>query len=398
MIEIKASKAKGRMTAPPSKSMSHRCLIAAALAEGESIIHGLAYSQDILATLDCLQALGIRYERNDDSVKVFGGAMKAMHALPCRESGSTLRFFLPLCLLNGEAVRLEGSSRLLERPHTVYEDLCREKDFIFRREDGAIYVSGTLTAGEFELAADISSQFISGMLFALVKMPEASRIILKGKIESRSYIDLTISALNSFGFPVCWETENMLYIPGDCKGTAREMTVEGDYSNAAFFEALTLLGGEVEVDGLSEDSLQGDRIYREYFPRLMQEGAELSLADCPDLGPVLMAAAAALYGAEFTDTARLKIKESDRGAAMAEELAKFGVKTDVMENTIKVYSNSLKKPEIALYGHNDHRIVMSVAVLCTLTGGYIEGAEAVAKSLPDFFERLQALGIEVNKN
>lgn len=397
MIEIKAAKAKGIISAPPSKSMSHRCLIAAALAEGESVIRGLAYSQDVLATLDCLDALGICYEKDNDSVRVFGGKMKPQKSLLCRESGSTLRFFLPLCLLCGDEARLEGSTRLLERPHTVYEDLCREKGFVFRRENGAICVAGNLTAGEYELAADISSQFISGMMFALVRMPEASRIILKGKIESRSYIDLTISALNSFGFPVCWEAENVLYIPGGCKGEAKEITVEGDYSNAAFFEALTLLGGEVEVDGLAEDSLQGDRIYREYFPQLLQEGAELSLADCPDLGPILMAAAAALHGAKFTDTARLKIKESDRGAVMAEELAKFGVKTDVMENSITVHSGGLKKPEIALYGHTDHRIVMSMAVLCTLTGGCIEGAEAVTKSLPDFFERLQALGIEVKE-
>ena len=171
--------------------------------------------------------------------------------------------------------------------------------------------------------------------------------------------------------------------------------VEGDYSNAAFFAALNALGSAITIGGLDPDSLQGDKAYERYLEMLLTGTPTIHLGDCPDLGPVLMAVAAAKNGAVFDDTRRLKIKESDRGACMAEELKKFGTDVAVYENSIVVYPTAFHAPKSALNGHNDHRIVMSLSVLLTLTGGTIEGAEAVKKSLPDFFERLKALGIEV---
>ena len=290
---------------------------------------------------------------------------------------------------------LKGSARLMERPLSVYENLCNEQGFVFQQSGDTVTVCGCLKNGNYELNGSISSQFISGLIFALLMCEGKSTLYLTEKIESRSYIDLTIQALNQFGFRVSWEAQDLLQIIGGC-GKPQERTVEGDYSNAAFFDALNLLGGSVEVIGLNEDSLQGDRIYSDYFIEISQGTPTLSLADCPDLAPILMAMAAVFHGARFTDTARLKIKESDRGAAMAKELKKCGVRVDLFDNEIIVYGGMLAAPTETFDGHNDHRIVMSMAVLCAKLGGTIEGAQAVAKSFPRFFEQLKGLGIEVD--
>ncbi len=397
-VKILPGTACGSVVAPPSKSMAHRYLIAAALAKGKSTVRGIEYSQDILATIDCLRALGVSIAVDQDAVTVIGdGVLQAEHELLCRESGSTLRFMLPLCLLSGTPAVLRGSDRLMERPLIVYEDLCEQMGFQFSRTTGAVTVCGELRCGEYILDGSVSSQFITGMIFALISLPGKSTLRLIGKIESRSYIDLTLSALREFGFSVNWAGEDLLIINGGT-GIARDLSVEGDYSNAAFFDALNLLGGSVEVTGLSAHSLQGDRIYRDYFNALANGIPTLSLADCPDLGPILFAVAAALQGGIFTDTARLKIKESDRGAAMAQELQKCGVSVALEENRIIVPGGQLTAPVAAFSAHNDHRIVMAMAVLCTRIGGTIKGAQAVAKSMPNFFEKLSALGIEVVKD
>ncbi|MBQ8893595.1 MAG: 3-phosphoshikimate 1-carboxyvinyltransferase [Clostridia bacterium] len=396
-VEIKPGLAGGTVQAPPSKSMAHRYLIAAALAKGKSIVRGIEYSQDILATIDCLRALGVEITACNDAVTVWGGAeLKAVETLPCRESGSTLRFMLPLCLLSGVTSVLRGSDRLMERPLTVYRQLAAEKGFFFSQAGNQVTVCGKLQNGEYSVDGSVSSQFITGLIFALLTLNGKSSIQLTGKVESRSYIDLTLSALQEFGFQVSWAGETRLELIGG-SGVGRECAVEGDYSNAAFLDALNLFGGNVTVTGLKENSLQGDRVYRDYFARLAAGTPSLSLANCPDLGPILFAVSAALKGGVFTDTARLKIKESDRGAAMAEELKKCGVDVILEENRIIVPGGQLRAPGMVLDGHNDHRIVMAMAVLCTCTGGSIRGAQAVTKSMPDFFEKLSSLGIEVIK-
>ncbi len=396
-VEIRPSRLAGVTVAPPSKSMGHRLLLAAGLAKGESRVCGISDSEDMKATLDVLSALGVRWQREGDTVTLWGCDPAAATAatLPCRESGSTLRFALPLCLLCGEEMTLTGSGRLLERPLSVYEELCREEGLLFRKTENAVTVRGPLRAGELSVRGDISSQFITGLLYALPLCEGDSVIRLIPPVESRSYLDLTVAALAEFGITVVWEDALTLRVKGGQTYRPTCAVVEGDYSNAAFFEALCTLGHEVSVSGLSEASRQGDRVYRTVLPQLAAGTPTVSLGDCPDLGPVLMAIAAALHGARFTDTARLRIKESDRGAAMAAELAKFGVDVTVRENDIVVAGGGLTPPREALDGHNDHRIVMSLATLLTVTGGVIDGAEAVRKSLPDYFERLRALGAEV---
>ena len=387
----------GRVTAPPSKSMGHRALIAAALSDGVSRISGIAASEDILATIDCLRALGASIEISGDVATVRGFDVRTARPtapLPCRESGSTLRFLLPLCWLSGNGARLVGSERLLARPLSVYREIAEARGLTFSLSDGGLSVGGRLTGGEYAVRGDVSSQFITGLLFALPLTEEGGTLRLLPPVESRSYIDLTLEMLSRFGAPVRAEGE-VLYAEPVRALTPCEVTVEGDYSNAAFFEALRVLGHDVEVTGLAPDSRQGDRVYREYFAALGAGTPTLSLADCPDLGPILMAVAAAKNGAVFLDTARLSIKESDRGAAMAEELSKLGTRVTVEKNRITVEGGTLSSPRAPLCGHNDHRIVMALATLATLVGGCIEGAEAVKKSLPEYFEILTQLGAEV---
>ena len=397
VVTINKSTAFGRVKAPPSKSMVHRYLICAALSP-ESEIKGIGFSEDIKATLSCLEALGANVEIIGNTVKIGGIDMeKAIKSdkLFCNESGSTLRFLIPLCLLFDRKITLSGTKRLMERSLSVYADICAASGLEFRQTQDSVTVSGRLKAGKYSVRGDVSSQFISGLMFALPLLPNDSVIDITGALESGSYLGMTVKALADFGVRISRTDEHTIYIKGNQTYKPRSLAVEGDYSNAAFFDVLNALGGNVAVSGLKEDTCQGDAVYKKLFGEIMSGTPEIDNSDCPDLGPVLMAAAAANNGAHFTGTHRLKIKESDRGAAMAEELAKFGCEVQVDDNDITVRKCELKKPELPLNGHNDHRIVMSLAVLCTLTGGKIYGAEAVSKSFPDFFERFSSLGIDL---
>lgn len=399
-VKIYRSRAEGTATAPPSKSMAHRDIIAAALASGTSIITNVAYSEDIKATIDCARELGATVATEDDSVTVTGAfpyKSEGVRKFYCRESGSTLRFFMGIAMGIGGRNAFYGSEKLLSRPLGIYEDICKANSISFKRFEDRIETEGSLHSGVFKIPGDVSSQFITGLLFVLPVLEGDSVILLLPPVESRSYINLTVKALRDFGVNVVWQDDNTLFIKGGSAYTADNITVEGDYSNAAFLDAFNLLGGDVGVEGLDDNSLQGDRVYREFYEELKHGPGNFDLSDCPDLAPVLMALAAAKEGAYFTGTARLKVKESDRGAAMSEELAKFSIKTNVYDNEIEVCKGVLKAPTEPVNGHNDHRIVMAMTLLMTLVGGEIEGAEAVAKSYPNFFEEIQKLGIKVEK-
>lgn len=397
-VTIRPGRAAGCVSAPPSKSMAHRLLICAGLSDGISHIHGVEFNEDISATIDCLRALGASCTIDGDTVTVAGTDFRKAvpsQTLCCRESGSTLRFFIPLALLCGETVSFTGTERLLSRPLGIYEQLCAEKGLLFERVGGDLHVKGRLTGGTFQIPGDISSQFITGLLLALPLTDRDSRILITTPLESRSYIDLTLQALHAFGIRASWHDSRTILIPGSQHYTAADMAVEGDYSGAAFYAAMNALGSGIEITGLSPDSLQGDKVYARHFQSLCAGKPEIDITNCPDLGPVLFAVAAAKNGAVFTGTRRLKIKESDRAEAMAQELAAFGTTVTAAENSVIVTPTDFHAPERVLHGHNDHRIVMSLAVLLTLTGGEIEGAQAVRKSFPDFFEKLGQLGIEV---
>lgn len=399
-VTIQPSKAKGEVFAPPSKSMAHRLLICAALCRGTSRVFGISDCEDVSATLDCLKSLGIPFERSGDSVTVWGKPFSTLipnNPLHARESGSTLRFFIPLALLTGQTVRFTAAKSLLARPFGVYEMLAEQKGFYFEKDENAITVKGPLTAGEYRVPGNISSQFISGLLFALPLLEKDSRIVITTTVESRSYINLTIKALSEFGVSVRWEDEHTLFIRGNQSYESREISVEGDYSGTAFLEAMNLFSHEISVKGLDAESIQGDKIYRQYFPVLNLGVPTLHIGDCPDLGPILFAVAAAKNGGVFSGTRRLRIKESDRAAAMATELRKFGAAVTVHDDSVVVFPSSFHAPSEPLYGHNDHRIVMALSVLLTITGGEIHGAEAIKKSYPAFFRDLSMLGIRLTE-
>ena len=387
----------GTIDAPPSKSMAHRYLIAAALSKESCTLSGVDYSEDILATIDCLRALGAEITSEGDRVTVDPRRFMQADApiLQCRESGSTLRFLIPLALCAGKPVTLRGSRRLLERPLGIYEELCRQRDFVFRKDADTLTVCGNLKSGDYEIRGDVSSQFITGLIFALLYLGGESSIRILPPFESRSYVNLTISALKAFGARVDFADEYRIEIKPSplhaCSGK-----IEGDYSNAAFLDAFNALGSDIRVRNLNPESLQGDRVYREYFQKIGAGTPTLDISDCPDLGPVLFALAAMKQGAVFTGTDRLKAKESDRGRAMHEELCKLGGRLLFGENRITVPKQALHERGEVLSGHNDHRIVMAMSVILSRTGGAIDGAEAVRKSYPGFFDDIRRLGAEVS--
>lgn len=396
-VAIKKGRAEGKTAAPPSKSMAHRALICGAFSSA-SKISGIHMSKDIEATLKCLEGLGACVEINGDEISI--GGVDVAKAPPqksifANESGSTLRFLIPVCLLFNEEITVKGTKRLFERSLEIYEDMCLQRGLCFEMFEDGVKVKGPLKSGTFCVRGDVSSQFISGLLFALPLCSGDSVIKIEGELESASYIDLTLGALRDFGIKIDRPDRKTFLIKGNQKYISNDMAVEGDYSNAAFFEALNFVGGNVEIDGLNPNSMQGDRVYKEFLERIEKEDFPVDLSDCPDLAPVLFAMAAYKGKGEFVGTRRLRIKESDRAEAMKEELSKMGAEVIVGENRVSIVSDGLKTPTEKINGHNDHRIVMSMAILATLTGAEIEGAEAVSKSFPNFFNCLESLGIEV---
>ena len=386
----------GSIDAPPSKSMAHRYLIGAALSGQNCTLRGIDYSEDILATIDCLEALGAKTTTDNDTVTVEPDDFMQVGnpVLSCRESGSTLRFFIPLALCLGKTVTLTGSERLMERPLLVYEEICREKGFAFKKDKNSVTLCGKLESGCYKIRGDISSQFITGLIFALVYLGKDSKIDIEPPFESRSYVNLTISALASFGIDVSFTDDLTLEIKGS-KTRSFSGKIEGDYSNAAFLDAFNHLDSKIRINNLNPDSLQGDRVYAEYFDKISNGTPTLDISDCPDLAPVLFALAALKNGAVFVGTDRLKIKESDRGLAMHEELKKLGGGLVFGNNSITVPKQELRYTEETLDGHNDHRIVMALSVILSKTGGKIAGAEAIKKSYPKFFEDIISLGAKV---
>lgn len=404
IVEIKPSKACGSIVAPPSKSMAHRALICGALSE-KSVIKNVDFCKDITATIDCLKALGTTVKIVDNTVEIGGLKLENIPdnaILYCNESGSTLRFLLPICMACGKRVTLTGSERLFERPLDVYEGIAIEQRILFEKTKNSVTVCGKLRSSEYIVLGNISSQFITGYLFALHLLERNSTITITKPLESASYVDLTVACLADFGVKVerqdsSFNANKTYYIKGSSIFENREYVVEGDCSNAAFLEAFNYIGSKVEVLGLNPQTLQGDRVYKEIFEGLKNGNREFDLSDCPDLAPVCFALAAVLGGAVFTGTKRLKIKESDRAEAMKQELSKFGIEVEVSQNSVLVKGGKIKPPVASIDSHNDHRIAMALSLLLSITGGKIKNAEAVSKSYPSFFEVLKQLGVDVNE-
>ena len=399
-LKIEKGQAHGKISAPASKSMGHRLLICAAACQGESRINGLNSCEDILATIDCLRALGAKIKYDGSTAVIKGTDLtksKPTEPLNCRESGSTLRFLIPIAMLSGNEVTLVGSERLMARSQSVYERLAEENGIYFERKSDRIILRGPIKGGEYFVNGNVSSQFISGLILALSMTDGDARVIVNTSLESRPYVDMTIAAMRAMGVRVHEEYDCAFFSFGGQSYKAGEYTVEGDWSNAAFLDAFNMLGGNVEICGLTDGTKQGDKIYKQHFAALKKGYSEIDISDCPDLGPILFCMAAVYHGAKFVGTRRLRDKESDRISAMESELKKLGARMHIEENSVTVEGGGLHCPTERLYGHNDHRIVMSLAVMCSMLGGEIEGCEAASKSYPEFFNDIKLLGINCHE-
>ena len=397
-VKILPSKTSGEVSAPPSKSFAHRYLIGSVLSRGKCVIKNIADSDDISATLSCIEQLGGSVTKDGNIVTVIPTNEKQIEnaVFDCKESGSTLRFFIPVVLATGaKNCTFFGSERLLARGIKEYEKLFENSDETIKSDEKSIEVNGTLSAGNYEISGGVSSQYTTGMLFALSVLDGKSTLKITGNAESRAYVDMTIKVLKDFGADVAEPEKNFFEINGKGRLSPGEFTVEGDWSNAAFLIALSRLLGTISVWGLNENSVQGDRFSSVAFDALDGENAEIDLKDCPDLAPILFAYAAYKNGGRFTNTRRLRVKESDRANVMAEELKKFGANVKVYENSVEIEKTQLKPPIVPLCGHNDHRIVMALSVLAAVFGAEIDGAEAVNKSYPDFFRVIKKAGVNV---
>ena len=398
--------------------MAHRAVLCAALATGSSHITNLEFSKDISATLAAAGQLCARVTTGpaDAVVKGLGRFAPLTAPVDCCESGSTLRFLIPIASLTGQEVTFTGRGRLMERPQSVYETLYREQDLWLEQNSAGLTVEGALTPGDYRLAGNVSSQFISGLLFALPLLDGDSTLHLIPPVESRSYIDMTRAVQAAFGVTSRWLDETTLALPGRQHYHPCDYDVEGDYSQAAFPAVLGAVCGGVTVTGLRPDTLQGDAVILDIlrrcgaqftrdgdaviFAKAPLHGVDIDLADCPDLGPVLMVLGLLCEGTTVIRNAeRLRLKESDRIAAMEAELRACGGVLESEGGTITVHgcAEHLHAPEGILHGHNDHRVVMSLAVLSAAAGLplTVDDAEAIQKSWPNFFAAIRPLGVEV---
>lgn len=386
-VTITPAKLSGAITPPPSKSQAHRYLMAAALAGDMELVRNLADSEDIKATRRCVAAL---LETTSDSLPL----------LDCGESGSTLRFLIPLALALRGGARFTGRGRLMERPQKPYFDLFAEKGVFYEQINGILTVQGVLPPGEYKLPGNVSSQFVTGLLYALPLLGGDSKIILTTELESRAYVDMTLAALTAFGVTASWLGDRVLSISGGQTYRPKEITVEADWSQAGFWYAARALGNSVEVTGMDPNSLQGDKVVAEYAAELAQPGeVTINVSDCPDLVPPLCAMGAVRRGTtHIVNAARLRIKESDRLAAVRKELTTLGAKVTEGADSLTLEGVDHLTGGV-VDSHNDHRIAMMLAIAATwaTTPVTITGAEAVNKSYPTFWADYEGLGGVITK-
>lgn len=388
-ITLFPGKLSGSVQAIPSKSQAHRLLICAAFSDSPTLLECPQTNEDIEATARCLNALGADICRTESGYVVKPiSAIPASAELDCGESGSTLRFLLPVVCALGVNTIIRMHGRLPYRPLSpLWEELERMGCSLHRPTETTIAVSGKLQPGEFSIAGNISSQFISGLLFAAALMDGNSSITITGTLESKPYVDMTTHALNTFGV----DTTNYQIAGSLPFRSPGRIVVEGDWSNAAFFLAAKVLGNPVEVTNLNLNSPQGDRAVSEILLK-SDMPANISAANIPDLVPILSVVFAAKNGAVFTDIARLRLKESDRVDSVCRMLKSLGAEASATDNTLTVQPASFRGCTIDAAG--DHRIAMAAAIAATVASGPVTilGADCVSKSYPAFWQAYQSLG------
>ena len=399
-VKLTPRRLSGVVTPPPSKSLAHRWILAAALAAGTSTIKNVAFSEDIEATLRCMRALGAQWEAGENGLRItgIGGDRHPFGDLPrfdCGESGSTLRFLIPLALTVDQGGVFTGRGRLMERPQQPYFDLFDQKGIAYSQEDGLLTVQGSLSPGEYRLPGNVSSQFFTGLLMALPLLEGPSLVLSTTKLESASYTSMTMGVLERCGIRVRWSprlngfgVEPGVYSPF-------EETVEADWSQAAFWYAAVSLGSNLRLRGLNGRSSQGDAAVMGHAKKLALTGeVKINLSDCPDLLPPLAVIAAVRRGTtHFTHAARLRLKESDRLTTVSQMLRALGGAVSEEEDGLTVYGVSTL-PGGTVDGAGDHRIVMAAAVAASRCQGPVTicGAEAVKKSYPNFWRDYESLG------
>lgn len=423
-LKIYPSKLKGEVKIPPSKSMAHRAIICAALSDGLCIIENIDYSDDIIATIDAMNSLGAKIVKHKDYIEVIGAygsdeKPQETRIIDCNESGSTLRFLVPISLLFKGSSKFIGRGNLGKRPLTTYYNIFERQGIEYSYEEGNLnlVINGELKPGTFEVEGNVSSQFITGLLFTLPLLKEDSKIIITTEMESKGYIDLTLRAMSDFGVEIINNNYREFIIKGNQKYNARNYRVEGDYSQAAFFLCADSLGNEVLCKDLDLNSLQGDKEVIDILERMNvifnandigvkgTTNGELAStvidgSQCPDIIPVLTSVAALTKGTtEIINAGRLRIKECDRLAAVTSELNKLGAKIIEKEDGLVVTGVEKLQGGVEVWSHKDHRIAMTLAIASTRCEEpiVIKDYECIAKSYPKFFEDFKALGGNVHE-
>lgn len=410
-VTVFPSTLRGTIDIPTSKSLTHRALIAAALAKGTSTISNIVFSDDINATIHALRQMGAKIETTDNQAIVKGiRHIKApQKPVDCKESGSTLRFLIPILALSNKEVTFTGAPSLLRRPMTVYETLATNEGISFRHTETAITIHGSFQGGDYHIDGGISSQFFTGLMFALPLLDTDTYLTIEGTLESKSYIDLTIDLLERYGIEID-ELENGYFIEGNQHYTACDYTVEGDYSQAAFFLVGAMLNGSVTLHNLPHESLQGDReiieiikqmkgqiIYTEdgyTANRSSTRSATIDVSNCPDLGPIVALLGALSKGTtKLIGASRLRLKESDRIESTVSTLSLLGANIKTEDDVIVIHGKQ-RLDGGTIDSYNDHRIAMmaSMAALACKDPVVIERADAVNKSYPHFFDDFVKLG------
>ena len=388
-IRIIPSKLSGSISIIPSKSQAHRLLICAAFSDKETFLHCIQTSRDMDATADCLNALGAQIQKDETGYHVLPvRKLPEQVQLNCHDSGSTLRFMLPIVGALGVDATFVMEGRLPERPLSpLWEEMLRMGCILSRPRPDQIRCQGKLLPGEYTIDGSVSSQFVTGLLLATALIPGTSRIRLTGKVESRPYITMTQNAMSLFGV----ESNNFTITGGRKFISPGHVEVEGDWSNGAFFLTAAALGNAVTTENLDLASSQGDRAVSELLPAL-KENTTISAADIPDLVPILSVAAACNKGAIFTDIRRLRLKESDRVDSVISMLRCLGGSAESDEETLTVHATGLIGGTVDAV--NDHRIAMSAAIAATVCTEPVTilGAECVKKSYPHFWEEYRRLG------
>ncbi len=423
-IEIKPTLLTGNVIVPPSKSIAHRAIIAASLSDGASLVENINFSDDLIATIEGMKALGAEITDSKSSLRIKGIAIKNIKSndntilINCKESGSTLRFLVPIAVAIGGSFRFKGKGNLGKRPISPYLGIFNNQNINYSNnsDDMDLLISGKLQPGVFKVPGNLSSQFITGLLFALPLLKSESKIIVTSFLESKAYVDLTLKILYDFGIDIENYNYESFYIKGNQEFKSWNYRVESDYSQAAFFLCAAAIGDEITLQGLNIDSLQGDK---EIISLLIKMGVNISrnlnhikaspkvlngitadASEIPDIIPILAATACLAKGTTIIKNAgRLRIKECDRLSATVNELKKLGADIKVMGDNMHINGVEGFKGGCEVQSHGDHRMAMMLAVIAQRCKEaiVINGYECVSKSYPDFFRDYKALGGIVNE-